>query len=57
VAIGNGRAFQQPVSPFADYARTGETRCIGPSQYLIVEGLFVPYRPERLAMRDTRVYV
>jgi uridine kinase len=57
VAIANGRSFAEPVYSFAGYARTAETRRIEPSQYLIVEGLFVLYWPELRAMLDTKVYV
>jgi len=57
VAIAAGRSFNEPVYSFADYARTVETRRIGPSPYLIVEGLFVLYWPELRAMLDTKVYI
>jgi uridine kinase len=57
VAIANGRAFDEPVYSFADYARTDETRRIDPSPFLIVEGLFVLYWLELRAMLDTKVYV
>jgi uridine kinase len=57
VAISEGRAFDEPVYSFADYARTAETRRIEPREFLIVEGLFVLYWPELRQMLDTRVYV
>ena len=57
VAIANGRAFDEPVYSFADYARTAETRRIEPTEFLIVEGLFVLYWPELRKMLDTKVYV
>ena len=57
VAISEGRAFEEPVYSFADYARTSATRRIEPGNYLIVEGLFVLYWPELRAMLDTKVYV
>jgi uridine kinase len=57
VAIADGRAFDEPVYSFADYARTAETRRIEPTEFLIVEGLFVLYWPELRKMLDTRVYV
>jgi uridine kinase len=57
VAIADGRAFDEPVYSFADYARTAETRRIEPSSFLIVEGLFVLYWPELRKMLDTKVYV
>src|SRR6478736_3460399 len=44
-AIANGRAFEEPVYSFADYARTAETRRIAPGGFLIVEGLFTLYWP------------
>ena len=56
-AIAAGRAFEEPVYSFADYARTAETRRIEPSEFLIVEGLFVLYWPELRAILDTKVYV
>src|SRR5271157_2219042 len=55
--MANGQAFEEPVYSFADYARTSETRRIEPSQFVIVEGLFVLYWPELRAMLDTKVYV
>lgn len=57
VAIAAGRAFDEPVYSFADYERTGETRRIEPTGYLIVEGLFVLYWPELRGMLNTKVYV
>src|SRR5512133_92250 len=56
-AIAGGRAFDEPVYSFADYARTAETRRIEPTGFLIVEGLFVLYWPELRGMLDTKVYV
>jgi uridine kinase len=56
-AIANGRAFAEPVYSFADYARTPETRLIEPSEFIVVEGLFVLYWPELRGMLDTKVYV
>ncbi|MEO8596643.1 MAG: uridine kinase [Candidatus Solibacter sp.] len=57
VAIANGRAFEEPVYSFADYARTSETRRIEPAEFLIVEGLFTLYWPELRGMLETKVYV
>ena len=45
-AVAAGRAFEEPVHSFADYASTAETRRIEPAEFLIVEGLFVLYWPE-----------
>jgi uridine kinase len=56
-AIASGRSFEEPVYSFADYARTGATRRIEPSEFVIVEGLFVLYWAELRAMLDTKVYV
>ena len=56
-AIAAGRAFDEPVYSFADYARTTATRRIEPTAFLIVEGLFVLYWPELRGMLDTKVYV
>jgi uridine kinase len=56
-AIAGGRAFDEPVYSFADYARTTQTRRIEPSRFVIVEGLFVLYWPELRAMLETKVYV
>jgi len=56
-AISQGRAFDEPVYSFADYARTAATRRIEPSEFVIVEGLFVLYWPQLRAVLDTKVYV
>ena len=56
-AIAQGRAFEEPVYSFADYARTAETKRIEPSEFVIVEGLFVLYWPELRQMLETKVYV
>src|SRR5579872_4647727 len=56
-AMAAGRAFEEPVYSFADYARTTETRRIEPSEFVIVEGLFVLYWPELRGILDTKVYV
>jgi uridine kinase len=56
-ALSQGKAFEEPVYSFADYARTGETRRIKPTEFVIVEGLFVLYWPELRQMLDTKVYV
>src|ERR1039458_9634913 len=55
--IASGRAFEEPVYSFTDYARTTQTRRIEPTEFLIVEGLFVLYWPELRAMLDTKIYV
>ena len=55
--MAQGRAFEEPVYSFAGYARTAETRRIEPSEFVIVEGLFVLYWPELRSMLDTKVYV
>src|SRR5262249_57238778 len=57
VAMAAGRAFDEPVYSFADYARTAEKQCVEPAPYLIVEGLFVLYWPELRTMLDTKVYL
>jgi uridine kinase len=56
-AIAAGRAFDEPVYSFAHYARTTQTRRITPSDFVIVEGLFVLYWSDLRAMLDTKVYV
>jgi uridine kinase len=56
-AIAGGRAFEEPIYSFAEYARTAETRRIEPGEFLIVEGLFVLYWPELRATLDTKLYV
>jgi uridine kinase len=56
-AIAAGRAFDEPVYSFADYARAAGTRRIEPSEFVIVEGLFVLYWPELRGVLDTKVYV
>jgi uridine kinase len=52
-----GQPFDEPVYSFADYARTAETKRIEPSDFVIVEGLFVFHWPELRALLDTKVYV
>ena len=56
-AMASGRTFEEPVYSFADYARTSATRLIEPSEFIIVEGLFVLYWAELRSMLDTKVYV
>jgi len=56
-AMAQGHAFREPVYSFANYARTAETRFIPPSEFVLVEGLFVLYWPELREMLDTKVYV
>jgi len=56
-AMAAGKAIDEPVYSFADYARTSLSRRIEPGPYAIVEGLFVLYWPELRAMLDTKVYV
>jgi uridine kinase len=57
LAIARGCAFDEPVYSFAAYARTVDTRRIEPSEFVIVEGLFVLCWPELRAALDTSVYV
>jgi uridine kinase len=52
-----GLPFDEPVYSFLDYARTAETKRIEPSDFVIVEGLFVFHWPELRALLDTKVYV
>jgi uridine kinase len=56
-AISAGLPFDEPVYSFADYARTAGTRRIEPSDFVIVEGLFVFHWPELRELLDTKVYV
>ena len=56
-AMAAGLPFDEPVYSFADYARTAHTRRIEPSEFVIVEGLFVFHWPELRALLDTKVYV
>ncbi|HUA59869.1 MAG TPA: uridine kinase [Verrucomicrobiae bacterium] len=55
--LGEGRSFEEPVYSFAGYARTSETRTVAPSEFVIVEGLFVLYWPELCARLDTKVFI
>jgi uridine kinase len=55
--LAAGRPFDEPVYSFSDYARTTLTRRIEPSEFVIVEGLFVLYWPELRDLLDTKVYV
>jgi len=56
-AMAEGRAFEEPTYLFAHHTRGPETRLIEPSEFLIVEGLFVLYWPELRAILNTTVYV
>lgn len=56
-AMAAGRQFLEPVYSFADYARTTEVKRIEPSDFVIVEGLFVFHWPELRGLLDTKVYV
>jgi len=56
-AMAGGQGFDEPVYSFAGYARTAETRRIEPSEFIVVEGLFVLYWPELRHMLNTKVYV
>ena len=56
-AMAAGLPFDEPVYSFADYARTAQTKRIEPSEFVIVEGLFVFHWPELRALLDTKVYV
>jgi uridine kinase len=56
-AVAAGREFDEPVYSFADYARMSETKRIEPSEFVIVEGLFVLYWPQLREVLDTSVYV
>lgn len=53
----NGCAFDEPVYSFAHHNRTKQTRRIEPSDFIIVEGLFVLYWPELRSLLDTKVFV
>jgi uridine kinase len=55
--LSAGEPFDEPVYSFADYARSTETRRIEPSEFVIVEGLFVFHWPELRELLDTKVYV
>jgi len=52
-AISAGRPFDEPVYSLADNARTGETRRVEPSEFVIVEWLFVFHWPELRELLDT----
>ena len=56
-ALAAGRPFHEPVYSFSEYARTHQTRRIEPSEFVVVEGLFVLYWPELRDLLDTKVYV
>ena len=56
-ALSEGRSFLEPIYSFADYARTSGTRLVTPSEFVIVEGLFVLYWPELRQRLDTKVYI
>ncbi len=56
-AMVEGRAFDEPVYSFAHHNRTHLTKRIEPSEFVIVEGLFVLYWPELRSLLDTKVFV
>jgi uridine kinase len=56
-AMTAGQGFDEPVYSFAAYARSDAVRRIEPSEFVVVEGLFVLYWPELRHMLDTKVYV
>ena len=56
-AMAEGRAFEEPSYLFAHHTRGPETRRIEPSEFVIVEGLFVLYWPELRAILNTTVFV
>ena len=56
-AMVAGRAFNEPIYSFEQDNRTSLTKRIEPSDFVIVEGLFVLYWPELRALLDTKVFV
>jgi uridine kinase len=56
-AMAAGLPFDEPVYSFSEYARAAWTKRILPSEFVVVEGLFVFYWPELRALLDTKVYV
>jgi uridine kinase len=56
-AMAAGMPFDEPVYSFSQHARTAATKRIEPSDFMIVEGLFVFHWPELRALLDTKVYV
>jgi uridine kinase len=56
-AMAEGLAFEEPSYLFAHHTRGPETRLIQPSEFLIVEGLFVLYWPELREILNTTVFV
>jgi uridine kinase len=55
--LKNMAALEEPVHSFLTYERTAATRRIEPSEFVIVEGLFVLYWPRLRSLLDTKVYV
>jgi uridine kinase len=56
-ALAEGRAFEEPSYLFAHHTRGPGTRRIEPSEFVIVEGLFVLCWPELRAILNTTVFV
>jgi len=57
-ALARGEAIARPVYDFATHIRVpGRTDPIGPTRFLIVEGLFALAYPELLPLYQLRVYV
>jgi uridine kinase len=56
-ALVEGQPCDEPVYSFSEYARTPLTKRIEPSEFVIVEGLFVFHWPELRGLLDTKIYV
>jgi uridine kinase len=56
-SIARGEPFDEPVYSFAEHTRAAGMRRIEPSDFLLVEGLFVLYWDELRRMLDTGIYV
>ncbi len=56
-AMAEGRGFHEPVYSFAHHTRTQGTKWIEPSDFMIVEGLFVFHWPELREIVHTKVFV
>ena len=55
--LAEGRTVEVPLYRFDSHRRADRGRLLGPTDWLIVEGLFALHREELLELLDTRVFV
>jgi uridine kinase len=56
--LAQGKAIERPLYDFAAYIRVpGQTECVRPGPFLLVEGLFALYYPDLLPLYQLRIYI